>query len=197
MVPYKLLDLPYKKSELAPILSEEQVSIHYDKHHKSYVDNANKLFEKIAVSRSVGETVDMKAYLKDLSFQSAGHYLHDLYWRSLNPSRTGLIGKIKIQIEKDFGSFEKFKKEFSQAALSVEGSGWAVLVWCPKSEQLLIIQIEKHNLNHCPNMPIIFALDVFEHAYYVDYRNDRAKYIENIWQIVDWEGINGRFVALF
>jgi len=96
------------------------------------------------------------------------------------------------EIEKEFGSFERFKKEFSQAATSVEGSGWAALTFCRQTRRPIIMQVEKHNTNVYPGFRILMVLDVFEHAYYIDYKNDRAKFVEAFWSIVNWDKANER-----
>ena len=98
-------------------------------------------------------------------------------------------------IDEEFGSFERFKKEFTLAASSVEGSGWAVLSASTTTHHLLINQIEKHNVNVYPGFRVLLVLDVWEHAYYVDYKNDRAKYIEAFWNLVNWDAVNKQFIT--
>jgi Fe-Mn family superoxide dismutase len=119
-----------------------------------------------------------------------------LFWGNLAPSTKGGGGKpsgvLAEWIDKEFGSFERFKKEFSQAATSVEGSGWAALTLCRQTNRLMIMQVEKHNTNVYPMFRIVMVLDVFEHAYYIDYKNDRAKFVENFWNIVNWSEVNKR-----
>lgn len=134
----------------------------------------------------------MKAILKELSFNVGGHLLHSLFWKNLAPAKGENAlskGILSEAIEKEFGSLERFKKEFTQAALIVEGSGWAALAIDKESGRLLIAQIEKHNVNLYPTFKIILILDVFEHAYYLDYKNDRAKFIEAFWKIINWKEV--------
>lgn len=102
-------------------------------------------------------------------------------------------GKLMQAIEKEFLSIERFKKEFSGTAISVEGSGWAAAAFCPETERLYIVQIEKHNVNLFANLFFLMALDVWEHAYYIDYKNNRANYVESFWNVVNWDYIEGRF----
>jgi Fe-Mn family superoxide dismutase len=104
-------------------------------------------------------------------------------------------GELAKAIDAEYGSFARFKKEFTQAASSTEGSGWAVLTYCMKTNRLLIMQLEKHNVNVIPGVRILMALDVWEHAYYLDYKNDRAKFIESFWNIVNWDEVNKRLVS--
>lgn len=190
---YVLPQLPYGYADLKPYISEEQLKIHHSKHHQAYVNGANALLERMDKARKEGEEFDVKATLKELSFQLGGHILHSLFWSNLSPKGGGSPGGILAEkINKSFGSFEQLRKEFSKAALSVEGSGWAALVNCNKLDRLLIMQIEKHNVNVYPSMKILLVLDLWEHAYYIDYRNDRAKFIEAFWNIVDWSKVEER-----
>ena len=197
---YSLPKLPYGYKELAPFMSEEQLRIHHEKHHQAYVTGANALFEKLEQARKAGGELDMKAALKELSFHIGGHLLHGLFWENLAPAGKGGGGKpagvLGAAIDKEFGGFERFQKEFTQAAVSAEGSGWAALSWCRMSNRPLVMQIEKHNVDVCPALPVILAIDVWEHAYYLDYRNMRAKLVEAFWNIVNWAEANRRFTAL-
>lgn len=193
---YTLPNLNYEYNALEPYISKEQLTIHYQKHHLAYVNGANAVFEKIEKARKEGNDLSVKSVLKELSFNIGGHLLHSLFWKNLAPATKGGGGAPKEglseAINKEFGSFERFKKEFSQTALSVEGSGWAALTFCQETRRPLIMQIEKHNLNIYPSFPILMVLDVFEHAYYIDYKNERAKFIEAFWNIISWEEVEMR-----
>ncbi len=193
---YSLPKLSYGYSDLAPHISEEQLRIHHTKHHQAYVNGANALLEKFDKARKEGVEFDVKSTLKEFSWNVGGHLLHSLFWGTLTPANKGGGGKptktLGSTIEKEFGSFERFKKEFTQAAVSVEGSGWAALTFCRQTRRPIIMQIEKHNTNVYPAFGILMVLDVFEHAYYIDYKNDRAKYVETFWNIVNWDEANKR-----
>lgn len=201
MEKYKLPELPYGYKDLEPYISEEVLKLHHDKHHAGYVNTANDLIGKIQEARNKGEIIDFKSVLKSLSFNVAGHILHETFWKVMASEKSGKnkpVGKILEAIEKEFGNFERFKTEFSETAKSVEGSGWAVLAYHKEHGEngsLAIIQIEKHNVNVVPEQKILLCLDVWEHAYYLDYKNDRAKFIENWWNIVNWEEVEKRFTA--
>ena len=192
-------ELPYGYKDLEPYISEEQLKIHHDKHHQGYVDGANAILEKLQKARKEGIDLDAKSALKALSFNIGGHILHSLFWPSLAPSGKGggkpgrVLGNA---IDKEFGSFERFKKEFSQAAVSVEGSGWAALTFCRQTNRPIIMQIEKHNTNIYPMFRILMVLDVWEHAYYIDYKNSRAKFVDAFWNIVNWNKISKRLEEL-
>ena len=196
---YSLPKLPYGYDALAPYISEEQLTLHHQKHHQAYVTGANALLEKFDTARRDNVDLDMKAGLKELSFHIGGYRLHKLFWENLAPAGVGGGGVPKAElaqaIDAEFGKFDRFKKEFSQAASSAEGSGWAVLTYCMHTGRLLILQLEKHNVNVIPGYRILMALDVWEHAYYLDYKNDRAKFIDAFWNLVNWEEVNARFVT--
>lgn len=158
---YQLPELSYGYDQLSPYISREQLEIHHTKHHNAYVKAANKLIEDMDLSRSKGAGINIKSVCKELSFQLSGHILHSLFWRNLIPPSEN---KNKPQksfeeiITKDFGSFDNFKKEFSAAAGSVEGSGWAALVYCQETKRLIILQIEKHNVNLVASMIFYWLL---------------------------------------
>jgi Fe-Mn family superoxide dismutase len=180
-------------------MSEEQLRIHHSKHHQAYVNGANAILQRLDKARKEDAEIDIKSSLKELSWNIGGHLLHSLFWENLAPPGKGggkpggVLGDV---IEKEFGSFERFKKEFTQAAISVEGSGWAALTYCKQTQRPIIMQIEKHNTNVYPMFRILMVLDVFEHAYYIDYKNDRAKFVEAFWNIVNWDEVNKRIEEL-
>jgi Fe-Mn family superoxide dismutase len=193
---YILPKLPYDYADLQPYMSKEQLTIHHDKHHQAYVNGANVILQRLDKARKEGTDFDVKSTLKELSFNIGGNLLHSLFWNNLAPQKKAggqPTGALCETIDKEFGNFDRFKKEFSQAASSVEGSGWAALTICKQTKRPMIMQIEKHNTNVYPGFHILMVLDVFEHAYYVDYKNDRAKYIEAFWSIVNWSKGNERF----
>jgi len=191
---YLLPKLPYEYSGLQPFISEEQLMIHHSRHHQAYVTGANKILEQLDKARFDNVDLDLKSTLKSLSFNIGGHILHSLFWNNLAPAKQveSIGGMLSDVINKEFGSFERFKKEFTQTAVSVEGSGWAALTFCKQTQRPMIMQIEKHNFNLYPNFKILMVLDVFEHAYYIDYKNERAKFVDAFWNIVNWDQVNKR-----
>ena len=193
---YSLPPLAFNYNALAPYISEEQLKIHHSKHHQAYVDNANAILKKLDDAAQNSTDVDIKALTKELSFNMGGNTLHSYFWKTLAPPGKGGDspgGLLADAIAKDFGSFERFKKLFTQAAVSVEGSGWAALTFCGETGRLIIMQLEKHNVNAFPDYPILMDLDVWEHAYYLDYKNARAKFVEAFWSVVNWDGIGRWF----
>ncbi len=196
---YSLPKLPYEYKDLEPYISEEQLKIHHSKHHQAYVNGANAILEKLDKARKEDTTLDIRATLKELSFNIGGHLLHSLFWGNLAPTGKGggkPGGVFGEMVEKEFGSFERFKREFTQAAIGVEGSGWAALTFCKQTNRPIIMQIEKHNTNIYPMFRILMVLDVFEHAYYLDYKNERAKFVDAFWNIVNWGEVNKRLEGL-
>jgi Fe-Mn family superoxide dismutase len=188
---YKLPDLPYGYKDLEPYISEEQLKLHHDKHHQAYVDGANALLKKFDARN--GDEFDVKAVSKELTFHVGGFVLHNYLWTNMGTADTcggEPTGTIAKYIKKDFGTFERFKKEFTQAAAGVEGSGWAVLTLCRKTDRIFIMQLEKHNVNVIPGFRIMMVLDMWEHAYYIDYKNKRPDYIEAFWKLVNWDEVN-------
>jgi superoxide dismutase, Fe-Mn family len=191
---YILPELPYKYNALEPVISEEIMRLHHDKHHAAYVNGANAALEKLEKGRAGGlQGVDVKATLRDLAFNASGHALHAMFWPNMKASNNDKPGGILAdQISKDFGSYDTFKLQFSSAAKTVEGSGWAILAFDPLSDQLITLQAEKHqNLTTQGSVPIL-VLDVWEHAYYLQYKNDRAAYVDKWLSVVDWSDVEKR-----
>jgi len=197
---YALPKLSYGYKDLEPYISEQQLTLHHQKHHQAYVNGANSILERLDKARKDGAELDMKPTLKELSFHIGGHLLHSLFWHNLAPANKGGGGKPKgaigDEIAKEFGSFERFKEEFTAAATSVEGSGWSALTYCMQTRRPIIMQVEKHNTNIYPMFRILMVLDVWEHAYYLDYKNERGKFVEAFWKIVYWSKVNQRLDEL-
>lgn len=191
---YALPELPYAYDALAPYMSKDLVTLHHDKHHAAYVNGANAILQRLDKAKADGADFDTKATYKEMSFHIGGHLLHYIFWENLAPAGKGgggaPTGVLAQLLDREYGSFERFKKVFSQAAAGVEGSGWATLTFCRLTNRPIIMQIEKHNVNVYPMFRILMALDVWEHAYYLDYKNDRAKFVEAYWNIVNWGAIS-------
>ncbi|WP_058302774.1 superoxide dismutase [Gorillibacterium timonense] len=193
---HTLPPLPYPYNALEPHIDTKTMQLHHDIHHKAYVDGLNKAELEMKKARESGDFSLIKHWEREAAFNGAGHYLHTLFWNIMSPKGGGKpSGPIAAQIDRDFGSFDAFKKHFTQAAEKVEGGGWAILVWSPRSHRLEILQAEKHqNLSQWDVIPLL-ALDVWEHAYYLKYQNERAKYVQAWWNLVNWPHVNERFIA--
>ena len=194
-VPYgrhKLPPLPYKYDALEPYISEEIMRLHHDVHHQSYVDGLNKA-EKALYENKPDKGL-IKHWLREQAYNGSGHYLHTIFWFNMTPnSAKEPKAEIKHRIMKDFGSWKNFKNLFTEAANSVEGVGWAVLVWSPRSGRLAIQTIEKHQLFQQADVIPLLVLDVWEHAYYLQYKTDKKDYINNWWNVVNWDNVNERY----
>lgn len=191
---HRLPPLPYAYDALEPYISAEIMRLHHQKHHQSYVDGLNKAEQKMKEAREKNDFDLIKHWEREAAFHGSGHYLHTIFWQNMKPQGGGKPkGELLDAINQTFGSFEKFKKHFSKAAEKVEGVGWAILVWSPRSHRLEILQSEFHQ--HFTQWDIIplLVLDIWEHAYYLQYKNEREKYIENWWNVVDWEHVASRY----
>ena len=186
--------LPFKYDALEPYISAEIMKLHHDKHHQSYVEGLNKAENMMKKARDTNDFSMLKHWEREASFNGSGHYLHTLFWETLCPKGGGEPkGPLMRQIKRDFGSYDSFKKHFSESAKQVEGAGWAILVWSPRTRRLEILQSEKHNnLTQWDTIPLL-ALDVWEHAYYLQYKNNRGDYVEKWWNIVKWSAVEDRF----
>ena len=194
---YTLPPLPYAYNALEPHISQQIMTLHHDKHHNAYVTGANTALDKLEKARAGAMQIDIKATLRDLSFNVGGHKLHSIFWNNMAPAGKGgggaPSGKLADKIAQDFGGFDKFKAQFSDAAKAVEGSGWALLLHDKEIDTLVLTQVEKQNFMHLPELPILLGLDVWEHAYYLQYWNDRAKYVEAWWNVVNWGDVAKRY----
>lgn len=190
---HSLPNLPYSFNALEPIISEEIMKIHYKKHHQSYINGLNIAEQKMAEARKANDFTLIKHWSHELAFHGSGHYLHTIFWSNMSPHGGEIpSGRLEKEIESYFGSYNAFKRHFSEAAIQVEGCGWVLLVWSPRSRHLEIVQIEKHcKQTQVDTIPIL-VLDVWEHAYYLQYKNNRAAYVENWWKIVNWSNVEMR-----
>ena len=192
---HQLPPLPYAYNALEPYISEEIMKLHHQKHHQSYVDGLNKAETNLEKARQTGDFSLVKHWSRELAFHGSGHYLHTIFWNNMSPKGGGKPGNFLLkEIEKYFGSFESFKKHFTEAAKGVEGVGWAILVWSPRSRHLEILQSERHMiLTQWDTIPLL-VLDVWEHAYYLQYKNNKAEYVDNWWNLINWRDVEDRFV---
>ncbi|MFE4713693.1 Fe-Mn family superoxide dismutase [Paenibacillus sp. NPDC056722] len=193
---HRLPPLPYAYNALEPYIDEKTMRIHHDKHHQSYVDGLNNAEIKLAEARKSGNFDLVKHWERELAFNGAGHYLHTIFWNEMSPQGGGRpTGPLLDAIEQSFGSYDSFKQQFSEAANKVEGGGWAILVWSPRSHRLEILTAEKHqNLSQWDVIPLL-ALDVWEHAYYLKHQNKRDDYIKDWWNVVNWPYVSERYNA--
>lgn len=193
---YVLSPLPYAPNALEPLIDAETVKLHYGKHHAAYVAGANaaaKALREIAEGKKDASLTPF--YTRQLAFNEAGNALHRLYWDSMNPTpKLNFRGELTEAIQKKFGSFDGMMLIFRNVAASVQGSGWALLGFEPVSRELMICGVEKHQCELVPGFIPLLACDVWEHAYYLKYRNNRAEYIEAFTKLIDWEKAEARYI---
>lgn len=193
-----LPDLPYAAASLEPLLDEETVLLHHDKHHAAYVAGANAAadtLQRVACGELAAEAAPEAARL--LAFNLGGHILHCLYWESITGMQGGTPkGNLADAINHSFGSMEGFEKIFKAVAMGVQGSGWSVVGMDPVSGLLRIFGIERHQDILAPGFLPLFACDVWEHAYYLRYHNNRAGYVNAFLKHIDWEKTQQRLTTI-
>jgi Fe-Mn family superoxide dismutase len=190
---YELPELPYGYDALEPHVSRELLELHHDAHHAAYVEGANATLDKLEHARRDGEFEHIGQLEKSLAFNLAGHVLHSLLWKNMAPDGGGEpSGQIAAALKQDFGSFAAFKEQLTAAAASVQGSGWGALSWEPLGKRLLVEQVYDHQGNTGNATVPILVVDMWEHAYYLKYRNKKAAWLEAFWQLVSWTDVGTR-----
>lgn len=191
---YALPQLPYAYDALEPHIDAQTMQLHHARHHQSYVDGLNRAHDRIRKLAGQGDDVDMSQLAgiqRDLSFNGGGHVLHVIFWATMGPDAGGEPqGPLAETIAEQFGSFEAFKGYFSKVAASVKGSGWAILGYEPMGNRLSVFASNEHDAYYIPGTFPLLPLDVWEHAYYLRYQNQRTKYIQAWWNVVDWQAVS-------
>ncbi|MDX1470407.1 MAG: superoxide dismutase [Flavobacteriaceae bacterium] len=187
--------LPYNKSFLEPYMDEETVHLHFEFHHGGAVKGANKDLGKIKSYLKSGDLDQVDLWTRKLSYHFSSHVLHTIFWTNLTNKKNEPKAELLKQIEKDFGSFDKLKTYVAKISKTVEGSGWGILGYQPYSDSLTIFQCENHQkLTQWGVVPIL-VIDVWEHAYYLKYRNKRAEFVDTIMEIINWDNVADRFIT--
>ena len=194
---YVLPELPYAYDALEPHISAEIMELHHSKHHQNYVNGANAALEKLEAARKDGSIAAVVTALsKDLAFNLGGHTNHSLFWENLGPNDGGKpTGALAAAIDADFGSFEEFQKHFAAAALGLQGSGWAVLAYDKIGERLVIEQMTDQQGNLSIDLVPLLLLDMWEHAFYLQYKNVKADYVAAVWNVFNWDEVAARYAA--
>lgn len=191
---YVLLPLPYSYDALEPVIDAHTVELHYNFHHKPAVAAANKAEDNLSVARDNNDFTLVKHYERELAFSLSSHILHTLYWDNLSGKGGGIPkGHLLKAIENNFGSYEKLKSHLSAATTSVEGAGWGILGYLPASGKLMVLQCENHQKLTAWGLIPILVLDVWEHTYYLKYQNRRSEYVNNLFNIINWNIVEERF----
>jgi len=194
MAVYSLPELPYDYSALEPHISARLLELHHGKHHAAYVKGANTTLEKLAEARAAGDFDSINQLQKNLAFHVSGHILHSVFWTNMGPDGGGKPeGELAAAIDESLGSFEGFRQQLTQAALNVQGSGWGALAWEPMAQRLVVEQVYDHQGNIGNGTVPMLVLDMWEHAYYLDYQNQKGDWVDAFWQVVKWEDVARRF----
>lgn len=194
---YELPELPYGHDALEPLVSREILELHHGAHHAAYVKGANETLAKLEDARQ-GRRFDYIGQLeKSLAFNLSGHVLHSLLWKNLKPDGGGEpVGELAAELKKNFGSFEAFKDQLTAAAASVQGSGWGALSWEPLGKRLLVEQVYDHQGNTGNATLPLLVVDMWEHAYYLQYRNRKAAWLDAFWKLVNWADVSARLTLV-
>ena len=196
MAVYTLPDLPYDYSALEPHISGKIMELHHDKHHKTYVDGANTALEKMAEAREKGDFAAVNLLEKNLAFNLGGHTNHSIFWKNLSPEGGDKpTGELAAAIDDNFGSFDAFRAQFEASALGLQGSGWAILAWDTLGQRLINVQLFDQQNNIPATLIPIIQLDMWEHAFYLDYLNVKGDYVKAWWNIANWADAQARFTA--
>ena len=190
---YTLPELPYGYSALEPHYSGQLLELHHKKHHAAYVTGANTALEKLAEARSRDDFAAINQLTKSLAFNVSGHVLHSLLWKNLTPKGGGEPeGDLGAAIKEYFGSFAGMKETLTEAAQNIQGSGWGALAWEPLGKQLVVEQVYDHQGNIGNGTVPILVLDMWEHAYYLQYKNVKADWVKAYWKLVNWQDVAKR-----
>lgn len=193
---YTLPELTYDYAALEPHISARIMELHHSKHHAAYVAGANTALEQMEEARANNSFGAINKLEKDLAFHLGGHINHSIFWTNLSPdSADKPVGELAAAIEEFFGTFEAFKAHFSAASLGIQGSGWGILSWDPVGSRLIIQQLFDQQANTAQATIPILMLDMWEHAFYLDYQNVKADYVAAFWNIVNWDNVAQRFDA--
>jgi Fe-Mn family superoxide dismutase len=193
MEKYVLPELNYDYGQLEPSISGRIMELHHSKHHQAYVTGANTALEQLAEAREKGDFANINKLQKDLAFHLSGHINHSIFWKNLSPNSGAPEGELAAAIDEFFGSFSAFQAHFNAAALGIQGSGWAFLAWDSIGQRLIIEQLYDQQSNIATASIPLLMLDMWEHAFYLDYVNVKGDYVKAFWNIVNWSDVNARF----
>ena len=194
---YQLPELAFDFNALEPVISAQIMEIHYKKHHQGYVTNLNTALEKYHEAESKNDVASMIALQAAVKFNGGGHINHSIFWTILAPASSGLNqgpkGDFAKMIDRDFGSFDQFKEKFNVITIAIQGSGWGWLGYNKNHKRLEIASCSNQDPLSTQGLVPILGIDVWEHAYYLQYKNVRADYVKAIWQVFNWKHLEERF----
>ncbi len=194
---YKLPDLPYDFNALEPVISAEIMQLHYSKHHQGYVTNLNIALEKYHEAEAKNDLAAMISLQQAIRFNGGGHVNHSIFWTTLAPVGNGGGGEPKGElaeaIQREFGSFESFVEKMSALSVGIQGSGWGWLGYHKANGRLALASCANQDPLSTQGLIPLLGIDVWEHAYYLQYKNVRPEYVKNIWKVVNWKDVEERF----
>ncbi len=193
---YELPPLPYDFNALEPVISAEIMQLHYEKHHKAYVANLNTAVDKYREAEAKGDVAQMIALQSAIKFNGGGHVNHSIFWTTLAPKGKGAAGpsgELAKMIDRDFGSLDTLKEKLSAISVGVQGSGWGWLGYNKNFKRLELASCANQDPLSTVSLVPLVGIDVWEHAYYLQYKNVRADYVKAIWQIFNWKEIEGLY----
>jgi Fe-Mn family superoxide dismutase len=193
---YTLPDLPYDYGALDPHISGKIMELHHGKHHQNYVNGLNTTIEKLDEAHAAGKFDTINQLEKNLAFNLGGHINHSIFWKNLSPEGGDKPdGELAEAIDQQYGSFDTFRDQFEATALGIQGSGWAIAAWDTLGQKLVMGQLYDHQSNLSPTLVPVVLLDMWEHAFYLDYLNVKGDYVKAFWNIVNWADAQERFAA--
>lgn len=194
---YELPRLGYEYDALEPTYSAELLELHYSKHHQGYVNGANSTREELAEARQKRDFEKIGQLQKNLAFNLSGHILHSLFWRNISPGDgKAPSSQLQQRIDEAFGNIDALREQFRAAGSSIQGSGWAALAWEPVSRSLVIEQVHDHQGNIGNGTVPLMVMDMWEHAFYLQYRNEKKRWIEAYWELINWSDVGHRLESV-
>ncbi|SDT67976.1 superoxide dismutase [Jiangella sp. DSM 45060] len=196
MADYSLPDLPYDYGALEPHIAGQIMELHHSKHHQTYVNGTNTALEQLEEARATNKLDTVNQLQKNLAFNLAGHVNHTVFWNNMSPEGGDRPdGELGAAVDEFFGSFDGFRAHYTAAALGIQGSGWSILAWESLGQRLVIEQLYDHQGNLAAGTVPLLMLDMWEHAFYLQYKNVKPDYVAAFWNIVNWPDVAARFEA--
>lgn len=194
---YELPDLGYDYRALEPAYSAELLELHYSKHHKAYVDGANQALADLDAARGDRDFGKLNQLQKNLAFNVSGHVLHSIFWRNMSPEGAHTpSAELETEISNAFGDIDSLREHFLAAGTSIQGSGWAALAWEPLSGSLVVEQVYDHQDNLANGSVPLLVMDMWEHAFYLQYRNEKKRWAKAFWELVNWGDVSERLALV-
>lgn len=193
---YALPDLAYDFGALEPHISGRIMELHHDKHHAGYVKGANTALERLHEMRGKGDFTALTMLERNLAFHVSGHILHSVFWTNLSPDGGGEPdGALAEIVDDTFGGVLGFRQQMTEAAATIQGSGWALASWEPTAGRLVVQQVHDHQGDHGQGTVPLLAIDAWEHAFYLQYENRKAEFFDAVWNVVNWDDVARRLAA--